>query len=169
MTADIVVVQAGKVPYVEFGNVENATNMISGKVVKKGTSDTDIVVGTAGCKPSGFLGYEQAPVHFKPLDRDTGYAVKASAPVLKGGDYEIDAWLAAGQTITKDDFLVPDDDGNLKIASALAIATGATQVTSSGANGAVINGSVGKEFIIAQASVSKTTTTAAARIKVRAI
>lgn len=143
--------------------------MIPGKVVKRGTNDTDIIVGTAGCKPSGFLGHEQAPVHFKPANKDTAYIAGASAPVLKGGDYELDAWLAAGQTITKDDFLVPDDDGNLKIASALSLATGSTDVTSSSANGAIINGSLGKEFIIAQASVSKTTTTAAARIKVRAI
>lgn len=169
MVAQNTVVQAGRVPYVEFCKVETATNMIPGKVVKKGTADGDIVVGTAGCKASGFLGYEQSAVHFKPLNRDTAYVANASAPVLKGGDYEIDAWLAAGQTITKDDFLVPGADGNLIAASSLSVATGATSVVSSAANGAIIAGSLGSEFIIAQASESKTTTTAAARIKVRVV
>lgn len=165
------IVQRGHVPIVDSScQVETATDMYPGRLVKKGTADSDIVVATAGCNPTGWLGYEQAAPTERPADITTAYEVDSLPPVLKGGGFVILATLSAGQTVVKDDPLVADASGRVKKATPLGVASGSTQVTSTAANGtAVISGSVGTERIVGYADESVTTTSATATIRVRSL
>jgi len=162
------IVQGGY-PNVDELNVETATNMIPGRLVKKGTADTDIVVGTALCSPAGWLGYEQSAIVFRPKDKTTAYAAGDQAPVLSGGKFSVLATLATSQTIVKDDPLVAGADGTVQKADVLTIDSGATNVTSSAANGAVISGSIGDAPIVGFADESVTTTSTTKTIRVRSV
>lgn len=153
-------------PLVMQQNIETATNCYSGRLVKKGTNDNDIVVNTAAGNPTGWLGYEQVGTGM-PDSVDSIYSAGAQAPVLYGGKFVIVGHLASGENVAKDDQLVAAANGELKKASSLAVATGATPVTSSAANGAIVSGSVPLEGpIVAKAMESVNATSAAADIMV---
>ena len=65
------IVAAGK-PLVQELNVETATNVYPGRLVKKGTNDNDIVVCGAGENCIGWAGYEQVTnAGYMPTDVDT--------------------------------------------------------------------------------------------------
>lgn len=153
-------------PLVMQQKIETATNCYPGRLVKKGTNDDDVVVNTAGGSPTGWLGYEQIGIGV-PDDVDSIYPVNAQAPVLYGGKFVIVGHLASGENVAKDDLLVPAANGELKKASAIAVASGATQVTSSSANGAIVSGSIPTEGLpVAKAMESVNATSAAADIMV---
>lgn len=165
------IVQGGHVPMIDtYCQVETATNMYPGRLVKKGTADTDLVVATAGSNPYGWLGYEQAAITERPASMTTAYAADDIPPVLRGGGFVILATLSTSQTIAKDDALVADAAGQVKKASALGIVSGSTDVTSAAANGTTtISGSAGTERIVGYAEESVTTTSSTATIKVRSV
>ncbi len=161
---------AGGNPLVQELKVETATNMYPGRLVKKGTNDDDIVVNTAAGAAIGWLGYEQANPVFMPADVDTIYVQNDMAPVLNGGGFFVVGRLASGQNVTKGTPLVGAANGELIAATALSVATGATQVTSSAANGAIITGSLGAQgVIVAIAEQSVDASSAAADIVVRSL
>lgn len=135
-------------PLVDELNVETATNMYPGRLVKKGTNDNDIVVCGAGEKPVGWLGWEHAPGPDRPATLATAYGADDRAPVLYGGHFVIKAKLASGQNVSKGDWLVPAADGMVAAASALTVDSGGTSVTSTAANGAIISGDVGDNIIV---------------------
>lgn len=60
------------------------TNMIAGRLVKKGASDGLIVIGDKSGPNIGWLGYEQTFAPDKPADIDTSYASGDKATVLSG-------------------------------------------------------------------------------------
>ena len=170
-TVSNAIVQGGNVPITDLScQVETATNMYPGRLVKKGTGDRDIVVATAGSNPAGWLGYEQAAPSERPATMTTAYAADDVPPVLKGGGFIILATLSTSQTIAKDDALVADAAGQVKKASALGIVSGSTDVTSAAANGTTtISGSAGTERIVGYAEESVTTTSKTATIRVRSV
>jgi len=138
-------------PLVEECKVESATNMYPGRLVKKGSSDSQIVVCGATDMPIGWLGYEQAAGPYKPSDVDTAYSANDFAPVLYGGKFVIVGRLASGEVVNKGDLLVPAANGELKKAETLQIASGGTSVTSTAANGDIITGHYGDAPIVAKA------------------
>jgi len=148
-------------------NIETATNMYPGRLVKKGTNDDDIVVNTAAGNASGWLSYEDTKIG-KPDDVDSIYKITAKPVVLYGGGFVVVGHLASGENVAKDDYLVGAANGELKKASAVVIASGATPVTSGAANGAaIVTGSIpGEGRILAQAKESVNATSAAADIMV---
>ncbi len=79
-----------------------------------------------------------------PDGLDTSHRVAVLTP------YKAVVRMTAEGTLTAGDFVVASTTtaGRVKKASDLAIATGSTTVTSTAANGAIINGSVPKEHII---------------------
>lgn len=108
------IVQSGIVPIIEQdAQIETATNCYPGRLVKKGTGDKDIVVGTAGCDPMGWLGYEQAGATERPATITTAYAADDIPPVLKGGGFTVLATLAVSQTIAKDAKLAAGANGSV--------------------------------------------------------
>jgi len=102
------VVCGGTVPIVEELNVETATNMYAGRLVKKGSTDADITLND-GQTPLAWLGYEHTNAQDKPGTKATIYAAGAKAATLKGGGFIIDALAVdtSGNTIAKGDFLAP--------------------------------------------------------------
>ena len=165
------IVVAGEPPIVLERTIETVTNCYPGRLVKKGTTDRDVVVNDAGL-PVGWLGYEQAGTAIRPATPATIYVVGDEAPVVKGGGFIILAKLATSQTIVAGDRLVPAADGMLQKATALSVtvATGAVAVLSTGAQPVIAAaGDVGVLPVDAIAEESVTTTSAAKDIKVRSV
>ena len=97
----------------EEAKVETATTMIPGRLVKKGSTDDDIVVGTAVSNITGVLGWEESNPLQRPVDFDTAYTVNTRAKVHSGGGFEFYGWLGTECTaaITKGDPLLPGASG----------------------------------------------------------
>ena len=126
-------------PMVDHRKVETATNVIPGRLAKKGTADHQIVVCGASDNPVGWVGYEYEHASYQPADRTTAYAADDMAPVYYGGGFVVLASIASGNNVTKGMRLKPAANGQLAIATtALTIASGSTNVTSTKANGSGI-------------------------------
>ncbi len=138
-----------------------------GRLVKKGTAVTQVVVvAVATDKPGGWVGWDGEGAHpaASPLTRDTAYIAAKKCPVVSGPGSIIYAQLAAGQTIAKDDPLIPAADGELQAASNIA------HSGSSGHIGATLGGSFPPGgMIVAIAKASVTTTGSAAPIVVESL
>jgi len=124
-------------PLVQELKVENATNMYPGRLVKKGTADDDIVVGTntVGNDTVGWLGYEQTAPSMRPDTVDTIYEVNAQAAVLSGGGFIIVGRLNESQTITKGESLTSAAAGMLTTSDVTAenvVAVAEESVTTAG-------------------------------------
>lgn len=94
----------GTEPVVEELNVETATNMYPGRLVKKGTNDDDVVLNT-GETSIGWLGFEQTPTEYRKALKTTIYAAADKVAVLKGSGFILDALAVdtSGNTIAKGD------------------------------------------------------------------
>lgn len=96
------IVVAGE-PLVQILKVETATNVYPGRLVKKGTNDDDIVVGTSSTVV-GWAGYERTIKKYRPATVDTIHTINSQIPVLHGGHFVIvGSW--AGGTCSKGDLL----------------------------------------------------------------
>lgn len=132
-------------PLVQILKVETATNMYPGRLVKKGTNDDDVVVGTANAAVIGWLGYEHTIKKHRPSTVDTVYSGDEQAAVLHGGHFIIVGRLASGQNVSK--------GARLEAA----------------ANGELSGGTVGTDEIVAIAEESVDASAAAADIMVRSL
>lgn len=93
-------------------NVETATNMYPGRLVKAGSTAYDVVVCTAAdLNPGGWLGYETCNPNYKKAAPTTIYEASDKVPIIRGGHFVIVAKLATSQTILKGDALVAAADG----------------------------------------------------------
>ena len=95
--------------------VEDVTNMYPGRLVLKGTTDNEIKVsGDNGLLGTGFLGYEDTPVMYRPTNKDTIYVLADRASVLTGPGMIFRASLAENETVVQGDELVGAAGGKLK-------------------------------------------------------
>ena len=94
--------------------VEVETSMIPGVLVKKGSTDNEVVVGTDGAVAYGWLGYEDTPVMYRPANKDTIYAVNARAGIVSGPGMVLRAKLADGDDVIMGDKLTGTAAGALK-------------------------------------------------------
>ncbi len=99
----------GTEPVVEELNVQTATNMYPGRLVKKGTNDDDVVLNDGNTTALGWLGYEHTPTEYRKAAKTTIYAASDKVGVLKGGGFILDALAVdtSGETIAKGDRLKP--------------------------------------------------------------
>jgi len=100
-------ISMGGEPLVQRLVVETATNMYPGRLVIKGTDDSDIKVADGVSGPIGWLGYEQPGC--EPPDNITSlYSQGAEAPVLSGAGNLVymPSGLAAKTVATKGDLLI---------------------------------------------------------------
>lgn len=100
-------ISMGGEPLVQRLVVETATNMYPGRLVIKGTDDSDIKVADGVSAPLGWLGYEQPGC--EPPDNITSlYSQGAEAPVLSGAGrlLYMPAGLAAKTVAVKSDLLL---------------------------------------------------------------
>jgi len=107
------IVYAGNRQTVE-AEIETATSMYPGALVKAGTTNNEIVVNTAGAVSYGWLSYEDTPIMFRPANVDTIYAANARAAVVFGPGIILRAKLANGTDIVMGDRLVGTAAGALK-------------------------------------------------------
>lgn len=156
-------------PLIQTLKIETVTNCYPGRLVKKGTNDDDVVVGTAGADVIGWLGYEQTHKKHRPATVDTIYLVNAQVAVLNGGKFVLVARLANGENVAKGARLVAAADGELSEASALAVPSGTTAVLSTSAQ-PNISGAKGSEgIVVAIAEESKDASGGAEDIVVRSL
>jgi hypothetical protein len=149
--------------------VETATNVYPGRLVKKGSDDNDIVVNTAAGAPLGWAGYEDTHKKYRPATVDTIYVVNSYIAVVKGAGMKIVASLASGQNVVAGAILVAAANGELTAATAAAIPSGTTAVTSSSAQPTVA-GSLSSEGIpVAVAEQSMDASAGALDIIVRSL
>ena len=120
-------------PLVQEEEIETVTNMYAGRLVIKGTGDGQISVCGAGGAAIGWLGYEHTNPKYRPASRSTIYTVNSIVSVLNGPGIVVVGRLASGQNVAKGARLVAAANGELTAASAAAIPSGATTVTSSSA------------------------------------
>lgn len=140
------------IPEEEEKVIETVANCYPGRFVAHGNGDNDVLVCTASLRPIGILGWEQTSAHYRPADRDTIYVVNDRAKVLRGPGVIVMASLASGQNVTKlGTKLVVTAAGELAIADVLNVASGTTAVTSTLANGDVIEGEVPDNPPVAEA------------------
>ena len=149
--------------------VKTATNCIPGRLVERDTTDSQIKVGTAAGNVIGWLGYEQASKQYRSANISTAYAANAQAPVLSGGGFAILGRLASGQNVVKGARLVAAANGELTAASALAVPSGATTVTSNAAQPNISGGVGSQGHVVAIAEESVDASGGAKDIMVRSL
>ena len=118
-----------------------------------GTSVLSLTVAAAGAiRANRFVGFDdaEASVAGQPVKGVAEYAATAAgqfiAATAKGTAYVI-----SGSAVQAGDPVASDNQGRAVPAHALSVAAGATPVTSSAANGAVLTGSVAPECIAGRA------------------
>ena len=160
-------------PYTSIeARIETVANVYPGRLVKRGTTDDDIVVCTAAGLPAGWAGYDNASPAVKPATIDTIYVVGDRIPVVSCVGSVIRATLATSQTITLGDALVAGATGFVTAATVIAATVGSGAATASAVDATrptvAVTGSmpVGGR-IIGYAAQSVTTTGAIASILVR--
>ena len=107
------ILERGTPTVITSHNIETATSMYAGRLVKKGTTDYDIVVSDGVNPVIGWLGWEQADMNNRPATVDTIYAANEEAPVLRGGNFNIVASLAVGFVAARGDVLIPWGSGTV--------------------------------------------------------
>lgn len=116
------VVVAGS-PYTKEYKIADATNMYPRRIVKRGSADGLIVVGTAGCTPLGVLGYENTMVNERPKDANGNpsitsiYLINKKAAVHNGP--MIVTLTLLTDVVVEGDALVAGADGKVRKAAAM--------------------------------------------------
>jgi hypothetical protein len=164
------IIAGGKPAFVQELNIETATSMYAGRLVKKGTNDDDIVVNTVAGASVGWLGFEDTAIQYRPTNVDTIYEASAKASVLSGGGFLIVGRLASGQNVSKGARLVAAASGELTVAIPAVATTGAATASAVDATTPTIDGSVGSDgIVVAIAQQSVDATSAAADIVVQSM
>jgi hypothetical protein len=166
------IVVAGN-PLVQELKIETVANCYPGRLVKRGSTDFDIVVNTVNGSAIGWLGYEQGHEKYKPLTVDTIYVVEDWAPVLGGGNFVLVASIPDSQTIIKGDRLVAAAIGQVAKATAITASnpSGSTTVLATSADPTqdMAGGLAAENIIVAIAEEAKTTSGSISDIMVRSL
>lgn len=87
-----------KIALIREFEVETAAGMYAGRLVKRGSTDAEVVVNDTSDNSAciGWLGYEQTSLDDRPDTIDTIYTVNKSAAVLNGPGMCIRAYLCGG-------------------------------------------------------------------------
>lgn len=94
--------------------VETATSMYPGRLVKAGTTANEVKVATPGTAPvTGWLGYEHTGVDYREATVDTIYTAAARAAVLNGQNMGIVASLTPNVAVEDGDYLAPWASGEV--------------------------------------------------------
>jgi hypothetical protein len=122
----------------------DAAALYPGRLVVRSADGADYVK-EAGDGAQNVIGWAGIPYN---KGKDDQLAQGDIIPVYNGGGFRILTTLANGQTVQKGDYLVVTTGGKVKKATQLNIRSGSTTVTSTAANGNIVDGSVPAEGII---------------------
>ncbi len=104
------------------------TNMIPGRVVKKGADDYKVIIGATGGEAYGFLDFEGTFGPDRPADIDTAYAAGDWASVVSGPGTIVVAYgsaaIAKGNRVAAgaDGSVVAFDDATMEADEVIGIA-----------------------------------------------
>jgi len=104
-------------PIVVEKEVETATNMYPGRLVKRDSGDYQVEVNDTDDNAYGWLSYEHTAIEFRPANKDTIYKAKDKAGVIVGGDIILRGRLAEGQNVTMGAKLTAAENGELTAAT----------------------------------------------------
>lgn len=139
---------------IELKKVGTATGVKPGALVERDVASSKIkAAGATVSKPMGFVVFEETPAKYNDgHDYDTEYSANDIVAVLVAGSgCVVRARIANGEDVKAGDLLVSAGGGELQVASTLTIASGATTVTSTAANGDIISGHYGDTPVVAKA------------------
>jgi hypothetical protein len=129
------------------------TYMLPGALVKMGSTDNEVAVGSDGVSAVGWLGYRDTSAMWRPKNIDTAYVLGDRAGVVSGPGMIIRGKLADNMTIAYGDKLTGTANGALKEWVPIAT-TPANEL---------------EQFVVAIAMESKTTSGAAANLIVKSV
>lgn len=125
--------------------VKTAANVRSGRLVVRDTTDKEIKAAIAGDDPMGWVDYR---VKDAVRDRAADFAAEDVLHIIGGHGVIVQARLASGENVTAGGLAVAAAAGEVKAAATLQVASGATAVTSTAANGEIITGSYPPDGIL---------------------
>jgi|Deesub1362A_J573_1020465.scaffolds.fasta_scaffold04856_3 hypothetical protein len=149
-------------PIVQELICKTVTNCNPGVLVTRDTDDDHFKACGATDMPLGFLDVNET------VGIGDTYVADDVGKVLSG-PVAVRAILANGENVTKGDLLVQAANGRLAKASTLQVASGATGVTSSAANGDIITGHYGDTPLVARAEETVDATGGEQAIVVRSL
>ena len=120
---------------IQTKKVETATTVYPGRLVKKGTNDDDVIVGTEALGNIGWAGYEQTCKLHRPATVDTIYLADAQIAVLSGPGIKLVASIKSGAVGVKGIMLKGAAAGQLDVAGATDAAVAVAEETVTGATG----------------------------------
>jgi hypothetical protein len=127
---------------IQTKKVQTATNIYAGRLVKTGTNDDDVIVGTEALGNIGWVGYEQTHKKDRPATVDTIYAQDAQVAIISGPGMKLVASIKSGSAGVKGIMLKGAAAGQLDVAGATDTAVAVAEETVTGAaGGAVLGGS----------------------------
>lgn len=100
-------------PFILERNVETATNMYPGRLVKQGTTGYDVAVHDALAPVVGILGYEHTSENYRKDAISTIYTAGDDAAVLRGSGFAATMKMAAGPTALQGDLAIPWSSGQV--------------------------------------------------------
>lgn len=94
----VVCANPSKIALMREFECETAAGMYPGRLVKKGSTDAEVVVNDTSDNSAciGFIGYEQASLDDRPDTIDTVWTVNKSVPIINGPGMVIRAYLCGG-------------------------------------------------------------------------
>jgi hypothetical protein len=136
-------IATGTPPSITQLSIESGTNMYNGRLVIRGTADTQCSVAGAAGIAIGWISYEHtSPIYQEGHTDATIYVTGDEVAIVSGGGFVINASLANGQNVVKGQALVVAAAGEVTAATALTATTpsGGTTVTSTSATPAMTQG-----------------------------
>jgi len=103
--------------HIQTKEVQTATNVYPGRLLKKGTDDGQVIVGDGSNPAVGWAGYEQTAKKYRPATVDTIYTVNSMIAMLNGPGIIIVGSLASGQNVSKGALLTVTTAGELTAAT----------------------------------------------------
>ena len=115
--------------------VETATNVYPGRLVKKGTNDDDVVVGSEPLGNLGWAGYEHTTKKYRPVTAGTIYAQNDQIAVINGPGIVLLASVISGSAAVKGILLKGGAAGQLDVAGATDAAVAVAEESVTGGAG----------------------------------
>lgn len=121
--------------------VKTVANVRPGRLAEYDTDDDHFKAASAGVIHGAF-GWVDKNLTNPDWDKTANPVAEDEFQLVKGKGLLVRASLASGENVKRGDLLIAAANGEVKKGANLTIAAGATAVTSSAANGAIVAGSL---------------------------
>lgn len=97
--------------HLQTKKVETATNIYAGRLVKKGTTDAEVVVNANNTMPIGWVSYEHTPKKYRPASISDAFNADDYIAVVNGAGIIVKAALAPANAVSKGSPVYAADNG----------------------------------------------------------